>query len=243
MKHAKTLFSLGILSLSLTLSACPQEGVQKPTAPSPDPNALAPAAGQTAAQVPGQPGQQPGDQPGTPAGAAAGTPADPTPVMDLDPNYILGVDDAIMVHVWKEPTISGPLLIRPDGRISLPLVGDLSASGMTPMALAAEISDNLKKFINDPSVTVTVTATNSRRVFFVGEILHSGPLLISRNMTVLQAISAAGGLSPYANKHKIYILRGEKGKEKKIPFDYSKALKQGNEQGVSLIPGDTIVVP
>ena len=167
----------------------------------------------------------------------------PVPTLDLDPNYILGTDDAIMVHVWKEPTISGSLVIRPDGRISLPLVGDMPAAGMTPMALAAEIQDGLKKFINDPSVTVTVTAVNSRKIFFIGEVLRSGPVPLTRSMTMLQAISAAGGLSPYANKKKIYILREEKGKQVKIPFDYSKALKEGNQQGVELKPGDTIVVP
>jgi polysaccharide export outer membrane protein len=232
MKHtsAATLASLILLSVSLCLHA--QQRVQKPepsTAPLADP------AGQPGAlnAQPGALNAQPGIQPA----------GDPQPVLDLDPDYVLGTDDAIMVHVWKEPTISGPLIIRPDGRVSLPLVGDVPAAGLTPMALAGEISENLKKFINDPSVTVTVTATNSRRVFFIGEIARSGPVLMTRDMTVLQAISAAGGLTPYASKHKIYILRGPKGNQKKIPFDYTKALKQGNSQGVTLIPGDTVVVP
>jgi len=174
---------------------------------------------------------------------AQSVPGEPAAITDLDPNYILGTDDAIMVHVWKEPTISGQLVIRPDGRISLPLVGDMPASGMTPMALATEIQDGLKKFINDPSVTVTVTAVNSRKIFFIGEVVRSGPVPMTRSMTMLQAISAAGGLTPYANKKKIYILRGEKGNQQKIPFDYSKALKEGNQQGVELKPGDTVVVP
>ena len=175
--------------------------------------------------------------------SATVAPEVPVASADVDPNYILGTDDAIMVHVWKEPTISGSLVIRPDGRISLPLVGDLPASGMTPMALAAEIQDGLKKFINDPSVTVTVTAVNSRKIFFIGEVVRSGPVPLTRAMTMLQAISAAGGLTPYANKKKMYILREEKGKQEKIPFDYAKALKEGNQQGVELKPGDTIVVP
>jgi polysaccharide export outer membrane protein len=216
MNYTATLFSLVLLAGSPSLYA--QQGVPKPDAAAPAPaGASAPA--------------------GTPAAA------EPTPVQDLDPNYILGTDDAIMVHVWKEPTISGPLTIRPDGRISLPLVGDLAAAGMTPMALAGEIADNLKKFINDPSVTVTVTAVNSRKVFFIGEVMHSGAIPLTRDLTMLQAISAAGGLTPYANKRKIYILRGEKGKQVKIPFNYTQALKEGNQQGVVLLPGDTIVVP
>ena len=215
MKYAATLLSLALFSSSPSLYA--QQGVPKPN-------------GAAAVQAP------------APAGAMEAS-AEAAPVQDLDPNYILGTDDGITVHVWKEPTISGPLTIRPDGRISLPLVGDLRAAGLTPMALATEIADGLKKFINDPSVTVTVTAVNSRKIFFIGEVLRSGPVPMTREMTMLQAISAAGGLTPYANKHKIYILRGEKGKQLKIPFDYTKALKQGNDQGVVLLPGDTIVVP
>jgi len=225
MKYAATLLSLVLLSGSASLYA--QTGVPKP-------DAAAPVAAPTDASTP--------PPPGAPAGATD-TPAEPPAVQDLDPNYILGTDDGIMVHVWKEPTISGGLVIRPDGRISLPLVGDLNAAGMTPMALAGEIADNLKKFINDPSVTVTVTAVNSRKIFFIGEVMHSGAIPLTRELTMLQAISAAGGLTPYANKRKIYILRGAKGKQVKIPFDYNKALKQGNQQGIVLVPGDTIVVP
>ena len=219
MKFVATLMSLG-LALS-PLGAHSQTGAQKLNAPSQVPAAAPLGAVETAQAVPG----------------------DPAPIPDLDPNYILGTDDAIMVHVWKEPTISGPLVIRPDGRISLPLVGDLPAAGMTPMALAAEIQDGLKKFINNPSATVTVTAVNSRKLFFIGEVIRSGPVPLTRSMTMLQAISAAGGLTPYANKKKIYILRGEKGKQVKISFNYSKAIKEGNQQGVELKPGDTIVVP
>jgi len=241
MKRVSILLPIALLSSSLM--AYGQQPAAKPDAvkPAAADGIPAPAGTQlgvqlaapTGAQTPDPAAAQPGAQP---------APAEPPPVQDLDPNYILGVDDAIVVHVWKEPTISGPLMIRPDGRISLPLVGDLAAAGMTPMALGAEITDGLKKFINDPSVTVTVTATNSRRVFFIGEVVRSGPVLMTRDMTMLQAISAAGGLTPYANKHKIYVLRGEKGKLQKIPFDYTKALKEGNQQGVALVPGDTIVV-
>jgi polysaccharide biosynthesis/export protein len=225
MKYAATLFSIALLSASTHLYA--QAGVPKPDAAAP--------AESPATQAPATPG--------SPQAGATDAATEPAPVQDLDPNYILGTDDAIMVHVWKEPTISGPLTIRPDGRISLPLVGDLPAAGMTPMALGSEIADGLKKFINDPSVTVTVTAVNSRKIFFIGEVMHSGAVPLTRDLTMLQAISAAGGLTPYANKRKIYILRGEKGKQVKIPFNYTKALKEGNQQGVVLTPGDTIVVP
>ena len=158
-------------------------------------------------------------------------------------NYIIGADDSIQVTVWKEPSLSAALPVRPDGKITLPLVGDIPAAGFTPMQLAAEITNRLKQFVTDPVVDVSVLAVNSKRVFMIGEIAHVGPLNITPGMTILQAIATAGGLSPYANRKHIYILRGDPGKQQKIPFDYTKAVKKGDMQGVMLVPGDTIVVP
>jgi polysaccharide biosynthesis/export protein len=163
--------------------------------------------------------------------------------MAVSENYIIGPDDSVQVTVWKEPNLSGSLLVRPDGKISLPLVSDIPAAGLTPMQLAADITERLKKFITDPVVEVTVLAVNSKHVFLMGEVMRVGPMAIVPGMSVLQAIATAGGLTPYANKKHIYILRGEPGKQQKISFDYTKALKKGDMQGVSLVPGDTIVVP
>ncbi len=126
--------------------------------------------------------------------------------------------------------------------ISLALVGDLQAAGRTPMQLADDIAVKLKKYIQDPVVTVVVMAVNSQRIFMVGEVGHVGPIMLTPGMTALQAIATAGGLSPYANSKKIYILRNEDGKQQKIPFNYKQAVK-GENQGPSLKPGDTIVVP
>jgi polysaccharide export outer membrane protein len=163
--------------------------------------------------------------------------------MAVSANYIIGPDDSVQVTVWKEPNLSAALLVRPDGKISLPLVSDIPAAGLTPMQLAADITERLKKFVTDPVVEVTVLAVNSKHAFLMGEVMRVGPLAIAPGMTVLQAIASAGGLTPFANKKHIYILRGEPGKQEKIPFDYTKALKKGDMQGVSLLPGDTIVVP
>lgn len=163
--------------------------------------------------------------------------------IDVDPNYVIGADDSIQVNVWKEPAFTEEVLVRPDGMISVPALGDVPAAGKTPMDLAADLTGRLKKLIIDPTVTVTVLAINSKHVYMVGEIGRVGPLPMTPNMTVLQAIATAGGLSPYANKKHIYILRGEPGKQVKIPFDYNKAVKTGNAQGITLQPGDTIVVP
>jgi polysaccharide export outer membrane protein len=111
------------------------------------------------------------------------------------------------------------------------------------MQLAADITSRLSKFVTDPVVNVSVVAVNSKRIFMIGEIGHVGPIQITPGMTVLQAIATAGGLTPYANKKRIYILRGDPGKQQKTFFDYNKAVKKGDMQGVSLLPGDTIVVP
>ena len=158
-------------------------------------------------------------------------------------SYVIGPDDALQVTVWREPTLSGTFPVRPDGMISLTLLGDVQAAGLTPMQLSDSITTKLKKFVQDPSVTVVVTGVNSQRIFVVGEVGHVGPMMMTPGMTALQAIATAGGLSPFANSKRIYILRGEPGKQEKIPFNYKLALKGDSKQQISLLPGDTIVVP
>jgi polysaccharide export outer membrane protein len=161
----------------------------------------------------------------------------------IDPNrYVIGAEDSLQITVWKDATLSGTVPVRPDGMISMNLVGDLRAAGLTPMALAADISQRLKKYLQDPVVTVVVLGVNSQRIFAVGEVNRVGPLMLTPGMTTLQAIVSAGGLSPFANSKKIYILRNVGGKQEKIPFNYKQALR-GDNQGMLLIPGDTIVVP
>jgi polysaccharide export outer membrane protein len=156
--------------------------------------------------------------------------------------YIIGPEDSLQVTVWKEPTLSGNFPVRPDGMISLVLVGDLPAAGLTPMALSNDITQRLKKYIQDPVVTVAVLGVNSQRIFMVGEVGKVGPVMLTPGMTPLQAIVSAGGLSQFANSKRIYILRTVAGKQQKIPFNYKQALK-GENSGMTLLPGDTIVVP
>ena len=164
-------------------------------------------------------------------------------VMVDNSTYIIGADDGLQVTVWKEPSLSGTFPVRPDGMISLVLVGDVPAAGLTPMQLGMNITERLKKFIQDPSVAVVVTAVNSQRIFMIGEVGHVGPMGLTPGMTPLQAIAAAGGLSTFANSKHIYILRGPQGKQVKIPFNYKLALKGDSKQLIALEPGDTIVVP
>src|SRR4051794_12948062 len=157
--------------------------------------------------------------------------------------YVIGADDTLHVDVWKEPDLTATLPVRSDGMISLPLLNDVQAAGLTPMQLANSITEKLKKFLADPRVTVVVTQMNSQRVYVMGEVLHSGSMTLLPNMSVLQALASAG-FTQFANTKGIYILRNENGKQNKVAFNYKQVVKgEGMEQNLILRPGDTIVVP
>lgn len=158
-------------------------------------------------------------------------------------DYVIGADDTLHISVWKEPDMTVSLPVRPDGKISIPLLDDVQAAGMTPMQLAASIKTKLKKYIEDPRVTVVVTAMNSQRIFVLGEVSHSGPMALLPSMTVLQALSSAG-FTQFSNLKGIYLLRTQDGQETKIPFKYKDAIRGKSAQtDLMLKPGDTIVVP
>jgi len=164
--------------------------------------------------------------------------------VQVGPDYVIGPADSLEISVWKENDLDAKVPVRPDGKISLPLLGDVTASGFTPTQLAADLSLRLKKYVDDPRVTVVVTAVNSRRIYIVGEVVHTGAYPLLGNMTVLQALSGAGGFSPFASLKNIYILRNQDGTQVKLPFNYKKVIKGENmQQNVQLRPGDTIVVP
>jgi len=157
--------------------------------------------------------------------------------------YVIGAEDTLHVSVWKEPDLTATLPVRPDGKISMPLLNDVQAAGLTPMQLADSVTEKLKKYISDPRVTVVVTAMNSQRVFLMGEVAHTGPTPLLPGMTVLQALSAAG-FTQFANTKKIYVLRVENGKQAKLPFNYNHVIKgEDVSENILLRPGDTIVVP
>ena len=158
-------------------------------------------------------------------------------------DYVIGADDTLRISVWKEPDLTETLPVRPDGKISMPLLNDIPAAGLTPLQLKDSITQKLKKYIADPRVTVVVTAMNSRRFFVTGEVLHSGPMTLLPNMTMLQALSQAG-FTQFANLKAIYLLRAENGKQEKLPFNYKEVIKGNHpEQNINLKPGDTVVVP
>jgi polysaccharide export outer membrane protein len=161
-----------------------------------------------------------------------------------DNTYVIGPEDVLTIDVWKEKELSGPVPVRPDGKISLPLLNDVQAAGLTPMQLMSSLSEKLKKFVSDPTVTVTVTTINSRKVYILGEVTRPGAFPLVPDMTVLQALTTAGGLTPYAKTSKIYILRSQNGAQNKLAFNYKQVVRGGSpEQNILLKSGDTVVVP
>jgi polysaccharide export outer membrane protein len=161
-----------------------------------------------------------------------------------DPDYEIGAGDTLNISVWKEPELSGSIPVRPDGKVSLPLLNDVQAAGTTPTKLAATITDRLRQYVNDPQVTVIVTAANSRRIYLIGELVRPGAIPMSPKMTLLQALSSSGGFSQFANVKRMYVLRAENGKQTKIPVNYKAAIGgRAPDQNITLKPGDTIVVP
>lgn len=170
---------------------------------------------------------------------AGTTPPPPT----TNASYVIGPADVLHVSVWKEQDLTNTMPVRADGMISLPLLNDVKAAGLTPMELAASITEKLKKYITDPRVTVEVTQMNSQRIYITGEVLHPGSMNLTPDMTVLQALASAG-FTQFANTKGIYVLRTDSGKQQKIAVNYKKLVKGDDmQQNILLKPGDTIVVP
>jgi polysaccharide export outer membrane protein len=176
----------------------------------------------------------------TPAPAASGAPSRPS-----KDDYIIGPEDVLAINVWKEPEISRSVPVRPDGKISLPLVGDLQASGQTTLKLRDTIADKLKDYISNPEVIVIVQDVKSRSFNIVGRVMKPGSYDLAKPLTVLDAIAMAGGFQDFAKSSKIYVLRRQAdGSRTMLPFNYKTVIKgRGLEQNVELQPGDTVVVP
>jgi len=172
----------------------------------------------------------------------AGGPAVPSPA--IDPGYKIGSQDVLKIDVWREDQLTRTVPVRPDGKITLPLLNDVQAAGLTPMELAGAIRDELKNYVNNPQVTVSVAEINSRRIYVTGEVTRPSAYPLLPQMTVLQALSSSGGFTQFARTKSIYILRTVNGKKVKFPFNYKQAINGKNtEQDVELQPGDVIVVP
>jgi polysaccharide biosynthesis/export protein len=162
-----------------------------------------------------------------------------------DSSYVIGANDVLAINVWKEPDISRSVPVRSDGKISLPLVGELQAGGQTPQQLEQEITKRLQSYISEPEVTVIVTDSKSQKVNILGMVARPGAYLLTSSTTVLDAIAMAGGFKDFAKQKSIYVLRqAPDGTQKRIPFNYKDVIKGKNaEQNVRLQAGDTVVVP
>jgi polysaccharide biosynthesis/export protein len=224
-------FALAVVAGSVAFAAqqqsspTPNAAVQ-PTTPPPTatPVATVPGATQTVTAVPGAVMAAPG--------------------VNVPPEYTIGADDVLSVVFWRDKELTSDVTVRPDGKISLPLLNDVHASGLTPAQLKDRIVEESKKYVEDPNVTVVVKDIKSRKVFITGEVRKPGPYSMSGTISVLQLISIAGGLADYAKPEKIMIVRSENGKQMSFRFNYKEVI-EGKKlaQNIDLKPGDAIIVP
>jgi polysaccharide export outer membrane protein len=193
---------------------------------------------------------QSGSEPSTPT---AGSPAATQPAQNVeasaakahDNSFVIGNDDVLAINVWKEPDVSRSIPVRSDGKISLPLVGEVQATGRTPLKLEEEIAARLKNYIAEPEVTVIVQQINSQKFNILVMVNKPGSYVINNSATVLDAIALAGGFRDFAKQKSIYILRQDAdGSQTRLPFNYKEVVKGKNSgQNIKLQPRDTIVVP
>jgi polysaccharide export outer membrane protein len=171
---------------------------------------------------------------------AAGVPVN----RGVSDDYLIGAGDTLQVVVWKEPEVSVPsVVVRPDGRITVPLAKDVEVAGLTPTQAEILIAEGLGKFYTDPNVTVVIATINSKKIYVIGAVRKEGTLPYTYGMTVMQALSEAGGLNDYAKRKKIYILRTENGREYRLDFNYDEVVKgERMEQNIVLLPSDTVVI-
>lgn len=162
----------------------------------------------------------------------------------LPPGYVIGPEDVLTIVFWRDKDLSGDVQVRPDGKISVPLLNDIEAAGLTPDQLRTKLSEAATKFVQEPTPTVVVKEIHSRHVFITGNVGKPGSIPLNSDMTVLQLIAASGGLLEYADSKNIVIIRTENGRQKHMKFNYKDVIKQKKpEQNIVLKPGDTVVVP
>ena len=209
----------------------------EPGVPSTAPQTPPSAPGQLQPRAEGTPPSEGPDRTMLPAGVPSGR--------GVSDDYLIGSGDTLQISVWKEPEVSVPAaVVRPDGRITVPLIKEVEVAGLTPRQAETVITEGLGKFITDPNVTVVVAAINSKKIYVIGAVRKEGTLPYTYGMTVMQALSEAGGLNDYAKRKKIYILRTESGREYRLDFNYDEVVKgERMEQNTVLLPSDTVVIP
>lgn len=179
----------------------------------------------------------------TPKPAQADSARVATPAATLPRDYIIGVEDVLSVIFWREKDMSAEVVVRPDGKISLPMLNDVMAAGLTPEQLADVVAKAGTKFVRDAGATVIVKEIRSRKIYIIGEVARPGTFQLGSEMTVLQAIGEAGGFIEGADKGDVIIVRNEGGKERRFKFNYNQVVDGKNPaQNITLQPGDTIIV-
>lgn len=186
------------------------------------------------------PPQQKTAEPPKPANPNAELPAPDTPAAPVDPkSYKLGPEDVIAIKVWREPELSGMFVVRPDGRITLPLAGEIAVADLTPEQVQAKVVELYSKFVNKPEVSTSLARVGSKKYYMVGQIMRTGMFPLVVPTTILEAINGAGGFQEFANRKKVVILRGNQ----RIKFNYDDVIKGKNmSQNILVENGDHIIV-
>lgn len=175
---------------------------------------------------------------------APGPAVAPASVVTPPPEYVIGPDDVLAVVFWRDKDLSAEVVVRSDGKITLPLLNEIEAVNLTPEQLRERVTEKARRFVEDPNPTVIVRQINSRKVFITGQVERPGPYPLSGSTTVLHLIAMAGGLKEFSNGKKIFILRTEGGRQQTLRFDYADVLERKNlQQNILLKPGDSVVVP
>jgi len=173
--------------------------------------------------------------------ASAGNPAPAATV--VPPGYVIGADDLLSIRFWSDTQLSADVVVRPDGKISIPLLNDVQAAGLTPEQLNAALEKAASKYIAEPDATVIVREVRSRKVYVLGQVARPNTVTLNADMNVLQVLTAVGGLLEYADKGNIIIVRAENGRERRFKFNYNDVVKGKNvQQNILLQPGDTVIV-
>jgi len=201
-------------------------------------------AGSALAQEAAPAAPTPAVAPTTPPQAGASGPPDVPAGVVPPAGYVIGPEDALSVVFWREKELSTDVVVRPDGMITVPLLNDIQATGLTPDQLRERVQTAAAKFVADPTVTVVVKAINSRKVFITGMVSKPGQYPLAGPTSVMQLIAMAGGLQEYADSKKILIMRTEGGEQVAKPFNYQDVLNRKNlKQNIELLPGDTVIIP
>ena len=204
------------------------------------------AASQAGAVQSSQPAANPASRPASasPAPAPATPPAGLPTGVATPADFVIGPNDVLTVVFWRDKDMSSDVAVRPDGKISLPLLNDVQAAGLTPEQLRQQITSAAARLVEDPTVTVVVKEINSRKVFITGQVAKPGPYPLTGPTTVLQLIAMAGGVLEYADAKNITVMRTESGKPVSFGFNYKDVVKRKNlKQNIELRPGDTVIVP